>query len=463
MNDLVIPHAASFRDPSGFIFTKQGIVYRQVNRVFKEQFDHFIESGCYDALVRKGWLLPHETIHENLTGTDNWYLTLKPKAIEFISYPYEWSFSMLRDAALMTLQVLKTSLSFGMILKDATPLNLQWHKGKFIFIDTLSFKKFEERPWIAYRQFCETFLSPLLLMHYSKKPLQQILLAYPDGMPLDITSALLPFRSRFSLQTYLHIHLHSGVSSKHAGEKQMPVKFSKQKLLNLVSGLESLINKLRPPKNKTAWSSYYNEAAGREGYLDEKKKIISEWVNDLKGIKSAMDLGSNNGEFSKMIVSPGIKVIAADFDSLCIDELYLDIRKNNIENIQPLIIDLANPSPSSGVNNKERSSFIERSNPDLAIALALIHHLAIGKNIPFSSIASFFSQLLKEAGAKLIIEFVPKGDPKTQLLLQNRDDIFHDYHEAGFEGAIKEHFSILKKAIIPGSERILFLMERIIR
>ncbi|MCZ2459219.1 MAG: hypothetical protein LC128_06295 [Chitinophagales bacterium] len=460
MNDLVIPHAASFRDPSGFIFTKEGMVYRQVNRVFKEQFDHFIESGCYDALVRKGWLLPHETIHENLTGTDNWYLTLKPEAIEFISYPYEWSFSMFRDAALLTLQVLKTSLSFGMILKDATPLNLQWHKGKFIFIDTLSFEKFEEKPWIAYRQFCETFLSPLLLMHYSKKPLQQILLAYPDGIPLDITSALLPFRSRFSLETYLHIHLHSRVSSKHAGEKQKPVKFSKQKLLSLLSGLESLINKLRPPKNKTAWSSYYNEAAGREGYLDEKKKIISEWVNQLKGIKTAIDLGSNNGEFSKMIASTGINVIAADFDSLCIDDLYLDIRKNNIENIQPLIIDLANPSPSSGVNNKERSSFIERSNPDLAIALALIHHLAIGKNIPFFLIASMFAKLLKKQGSKLIIEFVLKEDKKVKLLLQNRKDIFDMYSENEFLKGFNKFFSAEKKHPFTDTGRILYLMTR---
>ena len=153
-NDLL--HPASYRDPSGFMFEKDGILYRQVNGVFKEHYDLFIQSGCYKFLTGKDRLISHQTINENLSGVPGGYITLKPEKIDFVSYPYEWSFDMLKDAALLTLQLVKDAISFGLILKDATPFNIQWHKGKLIFIDTLSFEKYiETEPWIAYRQFCE--------------------------------------------------------------------------------------------------------------------------------------------------------------------------------------------------------------------------------------------------------------------------------------------------------------------
>src|SRR5438105_7774210 len=215
MSPNAFMHPSSYRDPSGFMFEKDGILYRQVNQVFKEHYDHFIQTGCYKKLVEKGQLISHQTIPENLTGTPEWYITLKPEKLDFISYPYEWSFDMLKDAALLTLQLVKDAISFGLILKDATPYNIQWHKGKFIFIDTLSFEKYNEtEPWIAYRQFCESFLGPLLLMHYAKMPLQQLLLSYPEGIPLSIIKKLLPAKSRFSLYTYLHIHVHASIAAK---------------------------------------------------------------------------------------------------------------------------------------------------------------------------------------------------------------------------------------------------------
>jgi len=193
MSPNAFMHPASYRDPSGFMFEKDGVLYRQVNKVFKEHYDHFIQSGCYKFLTEESRLISHQTIDENLSGDPEGYLTLKPEKIDFISYPYEWSFDMLKDAALLTLQLVKDAVSFGLILKDATPYNIQWHKGKFIFIDTLSFEKYNEtEPWIAYRQFCESFLGPLLLMHYHKTPFQQLSLSYPEGIPLTIIKKLLP-------------------------------------------------------------------------------------------------------------------------------------------------------------------------------------------------------------------------------------------------------------------------------
>lgn len=460
------PHPASWRDPSGFIFTRKDsndrLIYRQVNQSFKEHFDFFISSGCYDHLVKKELLIPHEVIKENLSGSGDFYLTLKPEKVDFISYPYEWSFDMLQDAALLTLQLVKESIPFGMILKDATPYNVQWHKGKFIFLDTLSFEKYDEEPWIAYRQFCENFLSPLLLMHYAKMPLQQLLLAYPEGIPLPVTKSLLPKRSRFSLNVYLHIHLHSKMARKGSlegekskGQVQKTGKLSKQKLLTLISSLESLVQKLKLPEQKSTWSDYYDEAHSKT-YLDEKRNVIQQWISQSRNISTAADLGGNTGEFSKLLAEKNIRVITTDFDPYCINHLYTEIKTNRLQNIQPLILDLSNPTPAIGVNNEERDSFSGRCNVDLAMALALIHHLAIGKNIPFEMVADLFSRV----GKNLIIEFVPKDDEKIKFMLSQKKDIYTSYTQENFEKAFENYFSIQAKQTFNTSGRTLYLMSK---
>ncbi|MFZ9388421.1 MAG: hypothetical protein ACO25B_11120, partial [Chitinophagaceae bacterium] len=379
MEQAFTHHPSSYRDPSGFIFMKDGVLYRQVNRVFAADFDHFTGSGCYEKLVEAGLLIPHKQVNENLTGADDWHATLKPEPVEFITYPYEWSFDMLRDAALLTLQLLKESIPFGLILKDATPYNIQWHKGQLIFIDSLSFEKYrEEEPWIAYRQFCEQFLGPLLLMHYHKMQMPQLNLAWPEGIPLEVTRSLLPGRSRFSLHTYLHIHLNARVSASRKPGANKHVKFSKQKLLNIVGSLETRIRSLKSPVRNSTWSAYYEEASGRENYLEEKQRIISEWTASLNDVKTAADLGANDGLFAKLLARQGKETLAADLDPYCITNLYRSIRETGEKKIQPLVTDLANPSPAIGVNNNERSAFTDRLRSDLVLALALIHHLAIG-------------------------------------------------------------------------------------
>jgi ribosomal protein L11 methylase PrmA len=456
MSNTVIHHPSSYRDPSGFIFEKNGVFYRQVNISFKEHFDHFIQGGCYDHFVKKGFLVPHENIEENLTGSAEFYKTIRPQRIEYISYPCEWSFEMLKDAALLTLQLVKEALQFDMILKDASPFNLQWHSGKFIFIDTLSFEKYEEAPWIAYRQFCESFLGPLLIMHYSKKQLPELMLAWPDGMPLAIIQSMLPKRSRFSLHAYLHIHLHAKLSQKKNNAKEKTRVLSKQKLLNLIGSLEILINRLTTPSQASAWSEYYDEAAQRNDYLQQKKKIIGDWIELTKEIKTVADLGANEGEFSKLPAEKNIYTLAADLDPYCINRLYNKIKASREKNIHPFVIDLSKPTPATGVNNEERSSFISRVNVDLILALALIHHLAIGKNIPFEMTADMFSRV----GKKIIIEFVPKEDEKVKLMLEQKKDIYANYTEANFVMAFERYFTVIDKKIIPGSARILYLMKR---
>ncbi len=449
-------HPSSYRDPSGFIFTKDHNLYRQVNKVFAADYDHFISSGCYAKLVAEHLLVPHEMISENLTGSAEWHATLKPATIPFITYPYEWSFDMLKDAALLTLRLLKESIGFGMILKDATPYNIQWMQGRMIFIDTLSFEKYNEtEPWIAYRQFCEQFLGPLLLMHYRKMPLQPLLLAWPEGIPLNVTRSLLPVRSRFSLYTYLHIHLNAKIGSRSKPGEAKKVIFTKQKLLNLVNSLESLVKRLTLTPKKSTWSEYYEEASGRDNYLEEKKKMISEWTASLEGVRTAADLGANDGVFAQLLAGQKIYTLAADLDPYCINNLYHTIKNSGEKNIQPLIADMANPSPAIGVNNEERSSLRDRLRVDLGLALALIHHLVIGRNIPFERVAEFFAGICKKY---LVIEFVPKTDEKVKLMLSGKKDIYQAYSETGFSEAFQRYFHITGKQAIGGSGRVLYLM-----
>ncbi len=407
-------------------------------------------------MAGRGLIVKHEPITENLTQTEDCYLTLKPEAIPFISCPCEWSFDMLKDAAILTLQLLKESIKYGLVLKDATPYNIQFIGSSPVFIDSLSFEKYNEKePWIAYRQFCESFLSPLLLSHYTQQSLQQLMLAYPEGIPLAVTKSLLPWRSKLSLHCYLHIHLHANINKSRATEKGK-IRFTKQKLINLTDSLEKLVQKtfLRP--HRTAWSAYYDEASKRNDYLASKKEIIISWLNEIANIRTAADLGSNDGQFSKLLAEKNISIVSTDFDPECINRLYKELKLANSKRILPLIIDLANPTPAIGVNNQERNSFTDRLNTDIVLALALVHHLAIGRNMPFEYIA----QLLTKVSRQLIIEFVPKEDEKVRLMLSARKDIFSHYYIDEFEKAFGRYFSIEKKQTIASSGRTLYLMKR---
>ncbi len=450
-----IKHPSSYRDPSGFLFYHEETLYRQVNQFFKDDFEQFISGGLYQHLVNKNLLLSHKTIDHNFTGSSNWHQTLEPEKIPFISYPYEWCFDMLKDAALVTLQAAKEAMDHGMMLKDASAYNVQWHKGKMIFIDTLSFEKYDPaKPWIAYRQFCEHFLAPLALMHYLKLPLQNLLLGYPDGIPLAIAKKLLPAKSKFNLNIFLHLHLHASISGKPSQKTRVEKPFSSTKLKNLLRSLEEAVQSFSLKTTSGVWSGYYDEAFQREDYVVQKKQVIENWISRLE-VRSAIDVGANEGEFSELLARKNIDTISADFDHYSINQLYNRVKQDNIPRILPLIMDFTNPSPAIGVNNQERTSFLQRVKTDLVIALAVIHHLAIGKNLPFESIA----QMLSAMGNYLIIEFVPKADDKIQLMLQQKKDVYLDYCEEHFLNAFGSKYRIIESKKIGDSERILYLMK----
>lgn len=449
-------HPASFKDPAGFVFEAEGKFYRQVNQYYASQYRQLMDSGLYAQLVKNGMLVSHEEVNTNFTQDPSWYTTILPETVNYISYPYEWCFAQLKDAALLTLKILRQSLEFGMILKDATPFNIQFHKGRPIFIDTLSFDIYNpQQPWIAYRQFCQSFLFPLYLEHYFKADIQKILSTYINGIPNDVIAKLLPLKSRLNLGVWLHVYLQNTTMISDKGNKAA-ARFSKKKLTDLVSHLETIIRNFPADKPfKTTWSNYYDDTILSQQYVEEKEKIVLDMCSKT-GAKTVLDLGANTGHFSKKLAAQGLTVVATDTDSRCINKLYLDTSKNNALNILPLVVDVANPSPAIGFNNSERAAFHDRIQTELVMGLALIHHLVIGKNIPIPALAGYF----KGIAPQLIIEFVPKQDEKVKQMLSTRPDVFADYDQEHFETAFSAYFTIADQVKIPGTERILYRMIR---
>jgi len=456
MNQLINHHPASFRDPSGFIYEKDGTVYRFISSVYEPHYDLLQSSGLAAELIKQNLLLPFTEISENHTGRTDWYKTLQPQLIPFISYAWEWSFEQLKDAALATLSICKASLKKGMILKDASHTNIQFVDGKAKLIDTLSFETYEEgESWIAYRQFCECFLNPLLLTAHKGLEAHKLLLSYPDGIPAQLTAQLLPFKTKLNPVVYLHVHLHAKLSGKKTAKETNPSKkVSVKNIEQIIQSLYDCIKGLSLPERLTTWNNYYEETILSAEYLSEKKQLVSSLLEKMT-YNTVIDLGANEGEFSLLCKKEAF-VVATDFDSTCINSLYTTLKKQKQKNILPLVVDLTYPSPAMGWMNTERPAFFNRKKFDVGFALALIHHLAIGKNLSFEQLAVFFG----DTCTQLLIEFVPKEDPKVKEMLTWRKDIFEKYTQENFQTVFEKQFELKTKIPVPGSVRVLYHFQK---
>ncbi len=452
---------ASFRDPSGFIFSLNGVIYRQINKSYQENYNLLIKSGLYNKLVSLGYLISHQEVKLTNYQSPNAYKIIQPQKIPFISYPYEWCFSMLKSAALLTLGIQNIALEYGMSLKDASAFNIQFLEGKPILVDTLSFEKYKEgKPWIAYKQFVEHFLTPLALMSLADIRLNRLSALFLDGVPIDLATHLLPFSSKFKPSLLIHIYAHASSQKKNSQKKiddDQLHRFNKHAILGLLDSLEGAIKSLKWSPKDSQWSDYYEEDNNNysQESLAQKYELIREFTKSIKP-KIIWDMGANTGFFSRIAAKNEALVIALDNDLSALEKNYLEAVQSREKNILPLFCDLSNPTPPVGWSNQERLSLLRRGPADVILALALIHHLAIAQNIPLSFISALFSQLSKN----LIIEFVPKEDSQVKRLLMNREDIFPDYTKEGFEKIFNEYFQIKKTCPIEGSMRVLYLMEK---
>ncbi len=448
----------SYRDPSGRVFHDGGKVLRRVNLIYKENYDALMSSGLYDALVRDGLLVPHAERAKGPGTPEECYKILEPELIPFISYPYEWCFSQLRDAALATLAVQKASLSRNMSLKDASAFNIQFRGASPVLIDTLSFERYREgSPWVAYRQFCEHFLAPLALMSFRDARCLRLFEPHLDGIPLDLASLLLPRRTRYSLSLQMHIHMHARMQRKFQGagtrQETRPVSLFQQNAL--IDNLESAVRGLKSPVADSAWSDYYSMDSYSAAGLENKKAVLSRFLQKARPA-SVWDLGANTGLFSRIAAQTAGSVLSMDFDHDAVELNYRQCRREGRKGLLPLRMDLMNPSAGMGWDNRERLPLKERGRPDMVMALALVHHIAISRNVPLPMIADFFASLTSRW---LVVEFVPKDDPKVQLLLSSREDIFPGYTRAGFESAFGRSFRTVEAVAVADSTRTVYLME----
>ncbi len=451
---------ASFRDPSGFLFSRNGVLYRQVNQSYAKPYGKFMESGLYDELVKSGQLVAHLESDIKPEEPSIAFKVLKPDLVPFISYPYEWSFSQLKDAALLTLEINKAALLKGLILKDASAYNIQFVDGRPLLIDTLSFDTYRKgQAWDGYRQFCQHFLAPLALSALVDIRFIQLLKNHIDGIPLDLASRLLPAKTRFGLSGLnLHIHIHSRVQQRYADKQEtqsQALQLSKDALLNLLNGLIKTISQLTWQPKGTEWGDYYTATNYSDDSLRLKGEMVAKFIEKCAP-STVWDLGANNGLFSREASRRGIFTVASDIDPAAVEKNYLAIRATQEKHLLPLVMDLTNPSPSIGWANQERDSFTVRGPVDLVLALALIHHLAISNNLPLTHIADFFASISNW----VVVEFVPKSDSQVKRLLATRKDIFDQYTEEGFETAFEKKFKVVEKEKLAGSERTLYLLKR---
>ncbi len=452
-----VRNTASFRDPSGFVFAENGKIFRQINLSYKNEYDKLMGSGLYKELADKGLLVRHKEVSHSTVGKEA-YKVIQPQKIDFISYPYEWSFSQFKDAALLTLEIQKIAMKHGMSLKDASAFNVQFDKGKPVFIDTLSFEIVNSKPWVAYKQYCQHFLAPLSLMAYTDVALANLLRAKIDGIPLELTAKLLPKHTKLKFGLATHIHLHARSQQKHASSTKGSIEtktISENALKGIVSNLLSTTKKLKWKHDSTEWGEYYTFTNYNDKSFTEKKKIIENYIEKTNP-KSVWDLGANNGLFSRIASDKGILTVAFDIDPVAVEANYQQVKRNREEFILPILMDLTNPGPALGWAHKERDSLEQRGPADMVFSLALIHHMAISNNLPLTLVADYFAQL----GKYLIIEFVPKGDSQVNILLATRKDIFPNYNEKGFEEAFKTRYNVIQKARIKGSKRTLYLMKK---
>ena len=449
---------SSFRDPAGFVLKREGVILRQVNDVYRRNYDRLVGSGLYDALTERGLLIPHTELAASTQYGAAAYKILRPERIPFVSYPYEWCFGQLKDAALATLMIQRTAVEHGMSLKDGSAYNIQFIGCRPVHIDTLSFEiQAEGQPWTGYRQFCQHFLAPLALMSTVDVQHGQLSRVHIDGVPLDLASRTLPVPTWLRPSLLLHVHLHARAQHRFRDRAvdRKRARVDRKGMLGLIDHLRSAVEGLTWNPVDSIWAEYDRHNNYSDEATEHKEALVQRFLG-MTNPRMVWDLGSNHGRFGRMAARMGARVACLDADYSAVESNYRAGRSAGDSQVLPLVVDLNNPSPASGWAHEERLALIERGPADTIMALALIHHMAIGNNVPLDRIAEWLSRM----GRHLIIEFVPKTDSQVQRLLAHREDVFANYRQDEFERAFATRFRIRHAETIRGSSRVLYLMDR---
>ena len=461
----------SFRDPASKVYelaTSDNSKKRILRGLSNDSLNHYrklSKQQFFSIFFEKRQVIDTKEISLNdvdLTLANEWAGFVEHEQIPFISYPYEWTFSMLKDAALLQLDLLEVSLENGWTLKDATPYNIQWQGTHPIFIDTPSFEPWVDgEPWVGYRQFCSMFLTPLLLKTHLDIDYIHLLKSSLDGIPP--TEAVKFFHGLRLLKRGVLSHIYFPAKVENAilknerddakAKNRHSQKHSKAMIIGLIQSLKILVNKLEFNIGHTDWSKYDTTHSYEDYDLNLKKAFVEKHASsNLRN--HIWDIGCNTGTFSRICSKHCNQVISVDGDFAAIERLYLAEKKNSDSNILPLVIDMANFSPPQGFASKERKGFDMRGNPDLIVCLALIHHMRISSNIP----NLVFIRYLRSLESEVIIEFVDRHDEMVEKLLTNKKEPYIDYNRDQFISEIEECFIIQDRQLLKNGKRELFFL-----
>jgi len=455
----------SFRDRYSRVCIQDGKVLRLLSPEAESAWKALRNTRLYLDATQDGRLISAQAIdseHLRAQPQGNWSAVLEHPRIPFISYPYEWTFGMLKDAALLQLNLLRDALREDMTSKDATPYNIQWRGSQPVFIDIASLEPLREGlPWSGYRQFCELFLFPLMLQAYKQLPFQPWLRGSLEGITAE------QMRSLFTLRDYLrpgvlpHVVLQARFQDRYAEHNRdmrgdlRRAGFSKVLIERNVSNLIKLLGGLNWGQKRSEWSDYGCANSYTETELSKKSEFVKKAMSGQPR-QLVWDIGCNEGHFSRIAANHSEYVVALDADPLVVDRLYGDLKRSGEQRILPLYFNVADPSPGMGWRNQERRELSERGKPDFILALAVIHHMVIGANIPLDECLVWFAGF----GGELLIEFVDRSDPMVVQLLRNRDDIFSDYTREHFEKALEIHFDLLNTQTLKNGQRTLYHAKR---
>lgn len=446
---MVSPDPGSFRDPASRIVLDGERIIRLLDERGLQGWRALASSPFFPAAVAEGSLIEALEVDppEGSAGA------LEHPRLPMVTYPYEWTFSMLKDAALLQLDLLERALDAGLTMKDATPYNIQFVAGRPLFIDIGSFEPYRNgEPWLGYRQFTRQFLFPLLLRSWVGVPFQPWLRGDPEGPTPSQMRRLLPLRRRLGRGGLLHVTLQARMEAK-LGDRAVRrdlgrAGFSRELILTNVRGLRSLIRSLSWEADEPGWSEY-----GTFQHVARDRSLKSEFLAaalERAAPSRVLDLGANDGHFSRIAAEAGAHVVAVDGDEAVLDRLY----RSGSAPLSLALTDLTNPSPAQGWAGTERPGLLERARPDLVVAYGVIHHLIYAASIPPEAVLDWLYRL----DGRLVLEFVAPDDEMVQRLTANK--LPHELHHGGgedqFRTAIDHRFEVVAERRLPSATRILF-------
>ncbi len=444
------------------VFVDDDGVWRGLRDDALVEFEALASAPFFRDAMARGDIVGTERVHD-VTLPGSWAAVLRHDRIDVLSYPYEWSFEMLRDAALLQLALTRAALADRLITKDASAYNVQFVGTKPVFIDVGSFERLRGgEPWPGYRQFCELFLNPLLVQALRDVPFQQLLRGSINGISPHVAAQLLRGEGRLNKGVLMHVKLHARAERRYAdADRDRDVMaeleragFGPPIIDAQLKGLEKTVAGMSWGRQASTWSDYSDRSHYGTPDLHAKERFVARAI-EARSVGQVLDLGANDGHFSRLALGVGARsVVAVDGDDLVVDRLYRDLRREGERRILPLVVDLADPSPGLGWRSRERLPFVDRVRPDVVLCLAVVHHLALSNTVPLSAIVDF----LADFGADVVVEFPHHDDVMAaRLLARKRTGVFDGYRREHWEQAVAERFSIVESETLPGGTRTLYL------